>query len=37
MLLLASPLLTLAGFYDPPFKIWAEESEKITLDDSEEV
>ena len=37
MLLLASPLLALAGFYDPPFKIRAEESVQITLDDSEEV
>ena len=37
MLLLASPLLTIAGFYDPPFKIRAEESVQITLDDGEEV
>ncbi|NEQ26986.1 MAG: type I restriction endonuclease subunit R [Microcoleus sp. SIO2G3] len=37
MLLLASPLLAIAGFYDPPFKIRAEESVQITLDDGEEV
>ena len=37
MLLLASPLLAIAGFYDPPFKVRAEESVQITLDDSEEV
>ena len=37
MLLLASPLLTIAGFYDPPFKVRAEESVQITLDDDEEV
>lgn len=36
-LLFASPLLTLAGFYDPPFKVRAEEAVKITLEDSEEV
>jgi hypothetical protein len=33
MLLLASPLLAIAGFYDPPFK----ESIQIILDDREEV
>jgi hypothetical protein len=37
MLLLASPLLGLAGFYDPPFKVRAEESVQIILADSEEV
>lgn len=37
MLLLASPLLAIAGFYDPPFKIRAEESVQITIDDGEEV
>ncbi|MCP2731128.1 type I restriction endonuclease [Limnofasciculus baicalensis] len=37
MLLLASPLLAIAGFYDPPFKVRAEESVQIILDDSEEV
>jgi hypothetical protein len=37
MLLLVSPLLASAGFYDPPFKIRAEESVQITIDDGEEV
>ncbi|HEY9599362.1 MAG TPA: type I restriction endonuclease [Cyanophyceae cyanobacterium] len=37
MLLLASPLLAIAGFYDPPFTIRAEESVQITIDDGEEV
>ncbi len=37
MLLLASPLLGIAGFYDPPFKVRAEESVQIILDDGEEV
>jgi hypothetical protein len=36
-LLFASPLLTLAGFYDPPFRIKAEESVQIILEDPEEV
>ena len=36
-LLLASPLLTIAGFYDPPFRIRAEESVQLTLEDEEEV
>jgi hypothetical protein len=36
-LLFASPLLTLAGFYDPPFTIKAEESVQLILADSEEV
>jgi hypothetical protein len=36
-LLLASPLLTLAGFYAPPFRLRAEESVQLTLDDGEEV
>lgn len=36
-LLLASPLLTLAGFYDPPFRVRAEASVQLTLDDGEEV
>jgi hypothetical protein len=35
-LLLASPLLTLAGFYDPPFKIRSEESVQLTLNDGQE-
>lgn len=37
ILLLASPLLTIAGFYDPPFRVRAEESVQLTLDDGEEV
>jgi len=36
-LLFASPLLTLAGFYDPPFRLKAEESVQITLTDPDEV
>ena len=36
-LLLASPLLTIAGFYDPPFRVRAEESVRLALDDGEEV
>jgi hypothetical protein len=36
-LLLASPLLTIAGFYDPPFRVRAEESVQLTLDDGEEM
>ena len=35
--MLASPLLTIAGFYDPPFRMRAEESVQLTLDDGEEV
>lgn len=37
MLLVVSPLLALAGFYDPPFKIQAESSVELVLDDGEEV
>lgn len=37
LLLFASPLLTLAGFYDPPFQLKAEESVRLTLTDPEEV
>ncbi len=37
LLLFASPLLTLAGFYDPPFRIKAEASVQLTLRDPEEV
>ena len=37
MLLFASPLLTLAGFYDPLFRVRAEESVQLVLADSEEV
>jgi len=36
MLLLVSPLLTIAGLYDPPFRIKAEESIAINIADSEE-
>jgi len=36
-LLLASPLLTVAGLYDPPFRVRAEESVQLTLEDGEEV
>ena len=37
MLLLASPLLAIAGFYDPPFIVKAEESVQLRLEDTEEV
>jgi hypothetical protein len=37
MLLLISPLLTIAGLYDPPFLIKAEESVQITVGDREEM
>lgn len=37
MLLLVSPLLTIAGLYDPPFRIKAEESIAIDISDSEEM
>jgi hypothetical protein len=36
ILLLVSPLLTIAGLYDPPFRIKAEESIVINVADSEE-
>ncbi|MGK7891612.1 MAG: type I restriction endonuclease subunit R [Leptolyngbyaceae cyanobacterium] len=36
-LLFASPLLALAGFYDPPFTLKAEESVELILADSEGV
>jgi hypothetical protein len=36
-LLVASPLLALAGFYDPPFKIKAEPSVELILNDGEEI
>jgi len=36
MLLLVSPLLTITGLYDPPFRIKAEESIVIDVSDSEE-
>jgi len=32
-LLLVSPLLAIAGFYDPPFRVRAEESVSLTVDD----
>jgi hypothetical protein len=36
-LLLASPLLAIAGFYDPPFRVRVEESVLLTLNDGEEL
>lgn len=36
-LLLASPLLAISGFYDPPFRVRAEESIQLSLDDGEEI
>jgi hypothetical protein len=35
-LLFTSPFLAIAGFYDPPFRIRAEESVQIRLEDAEE-
>lgn len=35
-LLLASPMLELAGFYDPPFKLRAEAAIEISVEDGEE-
>lgn len=37
MLLVASPLLELAGFYDAPFKLKSEAAVEVTVDDGEEV
>jgi hypothetical protein len=37
LLLIASPLLAIAGFYDPPFRVRAEESVQLQLTDAEEV
>ncbi|MFN5515997.1 MAG: type I restriction enzyme HsdR N-terminal domain-containing protein [Cyanobacteriota bacterium] len=37
MLLAASPLLELAGLYDPPFRMRAEAAIEVTVDDGEEV
>jgi hypothetical protein len=37
MLLVASPLLELAGFYDSPFKLKSEATVEISVDDGEEV
>lgn len=36
-LLMVSPLLTVAGFYDPPFKVRTEASVQLSLADGEEV
>jgi hypothetical protein len=36
-LLLVSPLLAIAGFYDPPYRVRAERSVQLTLNDGEEV
>ena len=36
-IIVVSPLLELAGFYDPPFKIRAERSVEITIEVGEEV
>ncbi len=36
-LLLVSLLLAIAGFYDPPFRVRAEESVKLVIQDSEEI
>lgn len=35
-LLMVAPLLTVAGFYDPPFRVRAEESVQLELDDEDE-
>jgi hypothetical protein len=35
-LLVASPLLALAGFYDPPYKLKSEAAVEISVDDGEE-
>ncbi|TVP58986.1 MAG: type I restriction endonuclease subunit R [Nodularia sp. (in: Bacteria)] len=37
MLLLVSPILALGGFYDPPFRIKAESSVALVLNDGEEI
>ena len=36
-LLVASPLLAVAGFYDPPFLVKAEDSIQLRLEDGEEI
>ncbi|MBE9127101.1 MULTISPECIES: type I restriction enzyme HsdR N-terminal domain-containing protein [unclassified Coleofasciculus] len=36
-LLLVSPLLAIAGLYDPPFRVRAEESVQLILSDEEEI
>lgn len=37
MLLVVAPLLAIAGFYDPPFRVTTESAVSLTLDDSEVV
>ncbi len=37
MLLVASPLLELTGFYDPPFRMQAEAGVEVTVADGEEI
>ncbi|MEH2303662.1 MAG: type I restriction endonuclease [Nostoc sp.] len=37
ILLLVSPIVALSGFYDPPFRIKAESSVELVLDDGEEI
>ncbi len=37
MLLVVSPLLAIAGFYDPPFKVAAESSVELVLNNREEI
>ncbi|MFQ3625990.1 MAG: type I restriction enzyme HsdR N-terminal domain-containing protein [Cyanobacteriota bacterium] len=37
LLLLASPLLAIAGLYDPPFRVRSEESVRLLLNDGESV
>ncbi|MFN6475380.1 type I restriction enzyme HsdR N-terminal domain-containing protein [Nostoc sp. DedQUE07] len=37
ILLLVSPILALSGFYDPPFRIKAESSVELMLNDDEEI
>ena len=37
ILLVVSPLLELAGFHDPPFKVKAETTIELTIDDGEEI
>jgi hypothetical protein len=36
-LLMVGPLLAVAGFYDPPFRVRAEESIQLTCSDGEEI
>jgi hypothetical protein len=37
ILLLVSPILALSGFYDPPFRIKAESSVELVLNDGQEI